>query len=80
LKIGDFDTKEEMNNCLTYIKTKFFRALLYYNRYSLSITRDTFSLIPMQDFSKSWTDEELYKKYKLNDDEIAYIEDNIKPM
>ena len=37
-------------------------------------------LIPMQDFSKSWTDEELYKKYKLNDDEIAYIEDNIKPM
>ena len=80
LKIGDFDTKEEMNNCLTYIKTKFFRALLYYNRYSLSITRGAFSLIPMQDFSKSWTDEELYKKYKLNDDEIAYIEDNIKPM
>ena len=34
----------------------------------------------MQDFSKSWTDEELYKKYNLNEDEIAYIEQIIKPV
>ncbi|HHT97247.1 MAG TPA: hypothetical protein GXZ90_05060 [Clostridiales bacterium] len=80
LKIGDFDTEKEMKNCLTYIKTKFFRALLYYNRHSLSVTRGTFALIPLQDFSKIWTDEKLYEKYKLSDDEINYIESNIKEM
>jgi site-specific DNA-methyltransferase (adenine-specific) len=37
-------------------------------------------LIPIQDFSKSWTDQELYKKYGLTDDEIAFIESMIKPM
>ena len=42
--------------------------------------RGAYQFVPLQDFSKPWTDEELYKKYKLNDDEIAYIEDNIDPM
>ena len=34
----------------------------------------------MQDFSKPWTDEELYLKYNLNEDEINYIDSIIKPM
>ena len=37
-------------------------------------------MVPQQDFSKSWTDEELYEKYGLTDDEIAFIESMIKPM
>ena len=39
-----------------------------------------YSFVPMQDFSKPWTDAELYKKYKLTKDEIAFIESMIKPM
>lgn len=80
LKIGDFKTEKEMKNCLDYIKTKFFRALLFYNRHSLNISRSSFELIPLQDFSKPWTDAELYKKYKLTPEEIAYIEENIEEM
>jgi site-specific DNA-methyltransferase (adenine-specific) len=80
LKVGDFATEEQLLNCLSYIKSKFFRALLYYNRVSFGITMTSFSLIPLQDFSKPWTDEELYKKYKLTQEEIDYIEDNIDPM
>ena len=80
LQIGPFDSKAVALNCLEYIKTKFFRALLFYNRHSLNISKDSFSLIPMQDFSKPWTDEELYKKYKLTKEEIAFIESMIKPM
>jgi site-specific DNA-methyltransferase (adenine-specific) len=80
LKVGDFNSKEEMNNALSYIKTKFFRALLSYNRNSLNVTVESFSLIPLQDFSKPWTDEELYKKYKLTQEEIDYIEEKIAPM
>ena len=36
--------------------------------------------VPMQDFTRSWTDEELYAKYGLTDEEIALIEFMIKPM
>ena len=40
----------------------------------------TYRFVPMQDFSKSWTDKELYAKYGLDDEEIAFIESMIKPM
>lgn len=39
-----------------------------------------YKLVPVQDFSKSWTNEELYKKYNMNQDEIDYKESMIKPM
>lgn len=80
LQIGGFNTLLLARNCLSYIKTKFFRALLFYNRHSLNISKDSFKLIPMQDFSKPWTDEELYKKYNLTQEEINFIESMIRPM
>ena len=42
--------------------------------------KKVYQLVPVQDFSKSWTDEELYAKYGLTDNEIAFIESMIKPM
>jgi len=42
--------------------------------------KKVYSFVPMQDFSKPWTDEELYKKYGLTEDEIAFIEKMIRPM
>jgi len=90
LKIGDFSSMEEMNACEKYIKSKFFRALLFFNRSSLNISQGTFSLIPIQDFTSEsdidWSksvseiDRQLYAKYELTDEEIAFIESMIKPM
>ncbi|MCR4753217.1 MAG: Eco57I restriction-modification methylase domain-containing protein [Candidatus Saccharibacteria bacterium] len=80
LQIGNFSTESEAKNALSYIKTKFFRALLFFNRHSLNISQESFVLIPLQDFSKPWTDEELYKKYNLSEEEIKFIEENIAPM
>ena len=42
--------------------------------------RVVYKYVPMQDFSKPWTDEELYKKYNLSEEEIKFIEENIAPM
>ena len=42
--------------------------------------RGVYQFVPIQDFSKPWTDEELYEKYGLTDDEIKFIESTIKPM
>ena len=44
------------------------------------MTQDTYRFVPLQDFSEEWTDEKLYKKYGLSDEEINYIESMIKPM
>ena len=42
--------------------------------------RNVYELVPLQDFSKPWTDQELYEKYGLTQDEIDYIESMIRPM
>ncbi len=90
LSIGKFDTLEEANNALKYIKSKFCRVLLA----SLKVTQDNpkevWANIPLQDFSTSedidWSenreniDNQLYKKYGLSDKEIAFIENNVQPM
>lgn len=80
LQIGNFKTEKESANCLSYIRTKFFRALLFFNRHSLNISKKSFDLIPLQDFFQEWTDEKLYKKYGLTQKEIDFIDSTIKPM
>ena len=45
-----------------------------------NISRRVYSFVPLQDFSKPWTDEELYKKYGLTQEEIDFIESMIRPM
>lgn len=80
LLIGPFGNQQEQLNCLSYMETNFFRFLLYYGKGTMQVNRNVFSLIPLQDFSKPWTDKELYKKYELNDEEIAFIESMIRPM
>ena len=80
LLIGPFKTEREAKNVMSYIHTKFFRFLVSLRKISQDATQSVYSFVPMQDFSKPWTDAELYKKYKLTKDEIAFIESMIKPM
>ena len=80
LIIGKFKNAKEAENLRSYLATKFARFLLLLSVSSINLSKDKFKFVPMQDFSKSWTDEELYKKYNLNEDEIAYIEQIIKPV
>lgn len=80
LAIGKFASLQEAQNLLSYMKTKFMRFLLLQGLTSMNITKDRFLFVPLQDFSQPWTDEELYKKYNLTDEEIQFIESMIKPM
>lgn len=72
--------KEECLNIISYIKTKFFRYMVSIKKKTQGATSSVFQFVPLQDWSKPWTDAELYKKYDLSKDEIAYIESMIKPM
>ena len=68
------------SNTISYIKTRFFRFMVLLKKNSQDAMREVYSFVPLQDFSKPWTDEELYKKYNLTEDEIAFIESMIRPM
>lgn len=80
LVIGGFDNKEICENVMSYISTKFFRFMVLLKKISQHAPKDTYNFVPVQDFSKPWTDEELYQKYNLTNEEIDFIESMIKPM
>ena len=73
-------TKDECFNIISYINTKFFRFLVRAKKTTQAAARGVYQFVPLQDFSKTWTDEELYEKYKLTQEEIDYIEKIIPPM
>jgi hypothetical protein len=78
--VGAFDSQEEAKNCLTYLQTRFVRHLISILSFSQDITRERFRYVPLQDFTKPWTDKDLCKKYGITKDEIVFIESMIKPM
>ena len=80
LVIGPFENRKVTENVMSYIKTKFFRHLVLLQKATQHTSKKVYSFVPMQDFSKHWTDEELYAKYKLTQEEIDFNESMIKQM
>lgn len=75
-----FETEIEAKNLLNYLKTKFVRFLVAQIAVSQHITKNCFSFVPVQNYHKAWTDNDLYAKYHLSEEEINFIESMIKPM
>jgi hypothetical protein len=73
-------TKEECENIISYMRTRFFRYMVSIKKKTQDNPSGVFQFVPLQDWSKPCSDAELYKKYNLNNEEIAYIESMIKPM
>lgn len=80
LVVEAFDDVYRAQNMISYMMTKFFRFLVLLRKNTQHATKTVYSFVPEQDYSKPWTDEELYAKYGLTDKEIAFIESMIKPM
>ena len=80
LLIGPFKNRQESENVISYMGTKFFRFLVLLKKNTQHATKNAYSFVPTQDFTQSWTDEKLYAKYGLSPDEIAFIESMIRPM
>jgi len=80
LVMGVFDTKNEAENLVSYMKTKFFRLLVLASALTQNLSKERFDYIPQQNFTKPWTDAELYAKYYLSEEEISFIESMIRPM
>ena len=90
LSVGKFNTKEEAENCMKYIKTKFARAMLGTLKVTQDNPRETWLNVPLQDFTTNsdidWSksvpeiDKQLYKKYGLSAEEISFIESKVREM
>ena len=90
LTIGAFDTRDEAEACLKYVKTKFARTMLGILKATQHNPKDTWRLVPLQDFTEKsdidWgksiadIDQQLYAKYNLSEGEIKFIEEKVKPM
>ena len=90
ISIGCFDTEDEAQACMKYIKTKFARAMLGILKVTQDNPASKWRYVPLQDFTSSsdidWSqsvadiDQQLYAKYGLSDDEIAFIEEKVKAM
>lgn len=88
--IGLFNTHSESLTCWKYMRTKFFRALVGIKKQDQGASKSVYRYVPLQDFTDKsdidWSksiaeiDQQLYKKYNLDDSEIAFIESTIKPM
>jgi site-specific DNA-methyltransferase (adenine-specific) len=76
---GVFDSATEAENYAYYLATKFTRFLVLQRKTTQHIKPDRFRFVPKLDMHKRWSDEVLYKHFKLNQNEIDYIESTIKP-
>ena len=80
LVIVSYKSKNKALNLISYMKTRFFRFLVSQFMYSHHITKESYSFVPIQDFSEPWSDEKLYTKYGITKEEIEFIESMVRPM
>ncbi len=90
ISIGMFTSETEALNLLSYVKTKFLRAMLGVKKATHHNPKDTWEYVPLQDFTDKsdidWSksiseiDKQLYAKYNLDESEIAFVESMIKTM
>lgn len=90
IAFGAFSNRQDAENCMKYIKTKFARALLGTLKITQDNNRDTWVNVPLQDFTANsdidWSksiseiDRQLYAKYGLDEKEIEFIESHVKEM
>jgi site-specific DNA-methyltransferase (adenine-specific) len=78
--IGPFDTKTEAESVLSYLSCRLTRLLILLHKPSQDTTRRVYTFVPKQKWTKQWTDEALYKKYGITEEEVAFIETLVRPM
>ena len=80
LVAGAFDSKEEATNYMDYLKTQFVRFLILQIAMTQQLSKASFAFVPCQDFTRKWTDKQLFERYDLSSEEVNYIQGMIKEM
>jgi len=78
LAVGPFSSESEANSAQSYVNTRFFRFILSLRKISQHAGKSTYGWVPQQVWDKHWSDEVLFAKYGITDDEVTYIESMVK--
>lgn len=80
LAVGPFSNEEEARHAAGYMSTQFFRFMLSLLRMSQHVTRGVYAFAPVQDFTKSWSDDALAERYGLTEADRDFIARFVKPV
>ena len=80
LCIAPLASREEAESVLSYLTCRLTRLLILLHKASQHTTRKVYTFVPTQDWSHRWTDADLYERYGITDEEIAFIEGIVRPM
>ena len=76
--LASFDSEDEAVNVSKYLNTKFAQYMISILKGTINVSGKVFSYLPVLDFTKSYTDADLYAMFDLTTDEIAHIENTTK--
>lgn len=80
LCIGPFDSKKQTESVLSYLSCRLTRLLILLRKSSQHVTSKVYGYVPTQEWTKQWTDADLYTKYDLTREEIEFIEKIVRPL
>jgi site-specific DNA-methyltransferase (adenine-specific) len=78
--IGPFESRSQAESVLSYLSCRLTRLLILLHKPSQDTTRKVYTFVPTQDWTKTWTDQALYAKYGITEEEQAFIEKIVRPM
>ena len=80
LCIGPFKSRSQAESALSYLSCRLTRFLILLHKPAQGTTKQVYTFVPAQAWNKKWTDEDLYARYALTAEEIAFIEKVVRPM
>ena len=76
---GPYESKREAENTISYINTRFFHFMVGLKKITQHTTNKVYTFVPIQDFTQEWTDDKLFEKYRLTEDEKIFIMNAVWP-
>jgi site-specific DNA-methyltransferase (adenine-specific) len=80
LCIGPFESRAQAESALSYLQCRLTRFLILLHKPSQNTTRRVYTFVPTQEWRRTWTDADLYRKYELSREEIEFVESMVRPM
>lgn len=80
LCIGPFESKSQAESALSYLCCRLTRLLILLHKPSQHVTRKVYSFVPKQKWTIQWSDKELFRRYGITKNEVAFIEKVVRPL
>jgi site-specific DNA-methyltransferase (adenine-specific) len=78
--LSSFNTRTEAENFVNFLVSKLPRFLLKQTLTSMNIAKDNFMFVPKMDWSKTYSEQELYSFFELTNEEIEYVNSIMRPI